>query len=139
MIVECIYNTGKVLVPYLRKPLGTSEITQFGELTIGEKYLVMGIMLVEGYLLYLIDSDRVINAFPYQLFKIVESELPKSWFFRAFTIGEQSYSQMEAVWGYKELCLEIGHYESLIEMDATAFKTYFNRKREFEQELDSGI
>jgi hypothetical protein len=52
MIIKCKYNTGEVLLPYERKPLGTSAQTQYGELDIDREYIVMGMIMKSGYLTY---------------------------------------------------------------------------------------
>lgn len=137
MKAKCKYNTGKILLDYTRRPLGTSAITEYGELEIGMEYLVMGMIMSNGYLNYLIDSGGVISACPYQLFEVTSSHLSSNWYFRAFTKEDNNYVNVEAVWGYFELCFIDDHYEQLIEMKETAHLIYFKRKIEVEKELDS--
>jgi hypothetical protein len=134
MKVKCLYNTGKALLKYERPPLGTSE-TQYGQLEIGKEYLVMGMLLGEGILDYLIDSGGVISACPYPLFEIVDNKLNSNWFFRSFAQEDTIYPYQVAVWGYYELVFDTSHFEKLVEVDEEAQRIYFRRKIEIEREL----
>ena len=134
MKVICKSNTGKALTGYERKPLGCSEITQYGQLEIGKEYLVMGMIMSKGYLSYLVD-DGVISACPYQLFEIIDNKLTSNWYFKAFTKDDDIYPYQEAVWGYYELCFDTNHYEQLVDMEENAMRIYFRRKIEIENEL----
>ena len=129
MKIKCIYNTGEILMKSQRKPLYVSEKTQYGELEIGREYLVMGILMNEGFMDYLIDGDGIISSYPSKLFDIVDRELPVNWFF-SNDINEFAF--IEAVWGYYELTSDSKHFVGLIEMDVEAHRTYFRRKIEME-------
>ncbi|WP_430967044.1 hypothetical protein [Spongiimicrobium sp. 2-473A-2-J] len=133
MIVKCIHNTGVALLDYERIPTGLTQYTTYGQLEIGEEYLVMGIILRQGYLTYLIDGAGVISACPNQLFEVLDSKIPSSWFFKSFTKEYFNYINQEAVWGYSELVFDDNHYENLIEMNKEAHNIYFDRKRELEK------
>ncbi|GLB54007.1 hypothetical protein NBRC110019_30480 [Neptunitalea chrysea] len=135
MIVKCIHNTGAALTGYERKPLGTSEHTQYGELDIGKEYLVMGMIMKRGYLTYLLDDSGIISACPSQLFDISNSTIPVDWHFKAFTKEHSDYLNKEAVWGYHELVFDDTHYEKLVEGEEEAERIYFKRKIELEKEL----
>lgn len=134
MKVKCISNTGKALNGYQRKPLGSSDITQYGQLEISKEYIVMGMIMSEGYLSYLVD-DGVISACPYQLFEVIDNKLTSNWFFKSFTKDDDIYPYQEAVWGYYELCFDTNHYEQLVDMEENAMRIYFRRKIEIENEL----
>ena len=67
-------NSGKILMPYERKPLGTSSQTSYEQLDIGKEYIVMGIIMSNGYLTYLVDDLGIISACPYQFFEILVNE-----------------------------------------------------------------
>lgn len=143
MKVRCVYNTGKVLREYDNKPLskdelgqfGTTEYTEFG-LIIGKEYLVMGMMLGEGTLDYLIDDGGYIFAYPYPLFEITDNKLPSSWFFKSLKNTDENYPYQEAIWGYYELVFDETHYEKLVvDIDEEALRIYFRRKIELEKEL----
>ena len=145
MKIKCISKTGQSIIQYTRKitPIKKGEYTEFGcsldteydELFIGKEYLVMGLILRGGYLHYLIDEDGRIAFYPYPLFEITDNRMPKNWNFNAFEIDNDIYINVEAVWGYYELCFEQDHFEKLIDMEKTAQQIYFMRKIEMEQEL----
>ena len=90
MKVKCLFNTGKVLVDYPKKPLGVSTITQYGSLEIGKEYLVMGIIAGQDILEYLIDNDGLISTYPYPLFEILDNKLPSNWYFKALSSKHSS-------------------------------------------------
>jgi len=135
MRVKCLHNTGKALMNYPRKPLGTSEITQYGILEVGKEYLVMGMLLGEGMLDYLVDDGGIISACPCQLFEVVDAKVNSHWYFRAYTKDDDVYPYREAVWGYYELCFVDDHYDQLIEKEEESHRIYFRRKIEIEREL----
>lgn len=142
MKVRCIYNTGKVLREYDNKPLnkdelgqfGTTEYTEFG-LIIGKEYLVMGMMLGEGTLDYLIDDSGYVSAYPYPLFEVTDNKLPSSCFFKSLKNTDENYLYREAIWGYYELVFDETHYEKLVDIEEEALRIYFRRKIELEKEL----
>lgn len=133
MIVKCLYNTGKALLEYDKKPLGLSEYTTYGQLEVGEEFLVMGMIMRQGYLTYLLDSVGVITVCPYQLFDIIENTIPVNWYFKSYTKDYFNYINKEAVWGYHELVFDETHYEKLVEGDEVAEQIYFKRKIELEK------
>lgn len=135
MIAKCIYNTGRALISYERKPLGTSEQTQYGELEVGKEYLVMGMIMRNGYLTYLIDDSGIISACPCQLFEVLDNIIPTNWYFKSFTKDFPNYINQEAIWGYYELVFDDNHHEKLIEMNEEAHRIYFRRKIELEKEF----
>ena len=90
MKILCLYNTGEELRPYETKSLkkeefgrfGATGYTEYGDLEIGKEYLVMGIIVFESYLAYLIDNNGFISTFPCQLFKVVDDKVGLNWHFR---------------------------------------------------------
>jgi hypothetical protein len=136
MKVRCLYNTGEILLDYQRIPLGTSIETRYGQLEINKEYLVMGIIIGQGILSYLVDDGGIISACPYQLFDVIDNKLSSNWFFRDFKKSDDIFPYQEAVWGYYELCFEETHYEGLIDMEEKAHRTYFRRKIEIENEFE---
>jgi hypothetical protein len=145
MKVRCVYKTGEALRPYENKPLSKDELGRFGAtgytqygLVIGKDYLVMGMILGEGTLDYLIDDGGYISAYPYPLFEVIDNKLPSSWFFKSLKNTDENYPYQEAVWGYYELVFENSHYERLIDVDKEAMRVYFRRKIELEKELEEG-
>lgn len=144
MRVRCIHNRGIDLRPYEYKPItnneifgrfGSSGMTEFNEVKIGREYLVMGILLGEGALYYLIDDGADIDICPYPLFEVIDHTLPSSWFFKASKHTDSLYPYQEAVWGYYEFVFDDSHYEKLVDMEEGAMQIYFKRKRELEKAL----
>lgn len=135
MKVKCIHNTGKILLDYPRRPLGTSQETQYEELEIGKQYLVMGIIMTNGYLAYLIDDRGLISACPAPLFEIIDNTIPYNWFFKSYSPDNSNFVNIEAVLGYHELVFDDGHFEKLIDMDEKAHLIYFKRKLDLEKKL----
>ena len=143
MKIRCIYNTGEAIRVYENKSLskdelgrfGATALTKYGGLTIGNEYLVMGMLLGEGCLDYLIDHDGYIAAYPYPLFEIIDNKLPLSWFFKSLKNTDENYPYQEAIWGYHELVFVDNHYEKLVDVDEEACRIYFRRKMELEKEL----
>lgn len=142
MKVRCIYNTGEAIRVYENKPLSNDELgklgatghTEFG-LIIGKEYIVMGMILGEGTLDYLIDDSGYVSAYPYPLFEVIDNKLPSSWFFKSLKNTDENYPYQEAIWGYYELVSDDTHYEKLVDVDDEALRIYFRRKIELEKEL----
>ena len=142
MKVRCIHNTGEALRAYESKELSKDELGRFGAtshtefgLMIGKEYIVMGMLMGEGALDYLVDDGGNISAYPYPLFEVVDSKLPSNWFFRSYKNTDENYSYQETVWGYHELVFDDSHYEKLVEGEEQAERIYFRRKIELEKEL----
>lgn len=143
MKIRCINNTGEALRAYENKPLDKDELGRFGAtgytefgLTVGDEYLVMGMLLGEGCLDYLIDHVGYVSAYPYPLFEVVDNKLPSSWFFKSLKNTDENYPYRETVWGYYELVFDDDHYGQLVEFEEEAHRTYFRRKIELEKELE---
>lgn len=142
MKIRCIYNTGEALRVYENKPLNKDELGRFGAtgytefgLTIGKEYIVMGMILGEGTLDYLIDDGGYVSLYPYPLFEVVDNKLPSSWYFKSLKNTDENYPYQEAVWGYYELVFDDTHYEKLVDVEEEAMRMYFRRKIELEKEL----
>jgi hypothetical protein len=142
MKIRCIYNTGEDIRPYENRVLNKNELGRFGAtgytqfgLTIGKEYLVMGMLLGEGSLDYLIDDGGYVSAYPYPLFEVIDNKLPSNWFFRSLKNTDEFYPYQEAIWGYYELVFDDTHYEKLVDADETAMRTYFKRKIELEKKI----
>lgn len=146
MKVKCLYNTGESLRQYEYKSLekhilgrfGTTEYTAFedGGLTIGEEYLVMGIIIFETYQGYLIDYGGLPTVKPCQLFEIIDNTINPKWHFRLIDKDEDIYPFVQSIFGYPELCFDKRAYENLIvEMEEEAQQIYFRRKIELEKKI----
>ena len=134
MRIRCIVNSEEVQG---NDYIGTFEATintRLGETL--KEYLVMGIMLGEGSLAYLIDDDGFIIARPSPLYEVVNNTLTSAWYFRALKNTDKGYPYREAIWGYYELCFDDNHYEQLVEMEEEARMIYFRRKEELEKLIE---
>lgn len=122
MIIKCLHNTGHALRQYEYKPLeneilgrfGSTAYSQYNELSIGQEYLVMGLIIFETYQAYLIDDNGFISVFPCQLFEVIDSKMTPNWHFRLIEKNEDLYPFIQAIFGYYELCFDKKAYESLI-------------------------
>jgi hypothetical protein len=144
MKIKCINNTGKALRIHELSPLESHQIGRFGatenseynEIEIGREYLVMGMIVFDTYLSYLID-DGIISACPCQLFEVVDDKVNPNWHFRLVRKNEGIYPYIQAIFGYYELCYDEKSYEKLIvDKDDEATRLYFQRKIELEKEIE---
>lgn len=144
MKVRCINNTGVSLRPYEyesitdKKVFGRFGVSDFGEygVEVGKEYLVMGLIIFQTYQAYLLDDNGFIFTCPCQLFEVIDSKVNSSWHFRMIENSEDIYPFIQVIIGYPELCFDKKSYENLIvEMEEDAYKTYFKRKIETENEL----
>jgi hypothetical protein len=130
MKIKCISNTGLAFKGY-KMSIGHFETSEFC-LNIGEEYTVMGMLLGEGLLSYLIDDRGSITLYPFQLFEVIDNRISSNWFFKKLTKNDDQYPYAEAVWGYYEFVFDDTHYEKLVEVDEDAYQIYFKRKLEIE-------
>ena len=141
MKVRCLYKTGLDLRPYEGKILldgqfgrfGASGNSIYGEITIGQEYLVMGIVVFETYQGYLID-DGLISVCPCQLFEVTDENVGVNWHVRTIEKDEDIYPYIQMVIGYPEFCSDKKAYDKLIvEKEEEAQRVYFKRKIESER------
>lgn len=138
MRVKCTTNRKKDLADYEYKSLNKGEFGRFnisdeGEypVIIGNEYLVVGMIMFQNYLAYLIDESGLIFTAPCYLFVVTDAEINSRWYFRITNKEENIYPFIQAIWGYKELCFEKQSYEDLIvEMKEEAQGMYYRRKAE---------
>ena len=144
MKVKCIYNTGKALRIYETKSLkqlefgkfGSSEYTEYNGISVGKQYLVMGMIMFESSISYLIDDNGLIFVYPCQLFEVLENKFPSDWYFRLIEKDEEIYPYIQAICGYYELCFDkISYQNIIIDKDEGYYALYFKRKAEFEIKL----
>jgi len=122
MKVRCLYNTGNSLRAFEYKSLdknimgrfGATGYSIYGELEIGQEFLVMGIIIFETYQAYLIDDNSLISVCPCQLFEVIDNGIISNWFFRLIEKDEDIYPFIQAIFGYYELCFDKKSYENLI-------------------------
>jgi hypothetical protein len=101
------------------------------QIRIDKEYFIMGIVMWQNALMYLVDENGKPDWYPVELFELTDHTIPSFWFFKNFNKDESE--DIVFVCGYYELCLEDGHYDKLLERDADALKTYFDRKKELGQ------
>ncbi len=113
---------------------GIPSSFNFG-LELEKAYLVMGMVVAEKQLWYLIDENSKPNFYPYQLFEIVDASLNPNWYFKVYSEDDGVFPfEKELMWGYLELCFDGNHYEKLIDRETEALEIYYKRKMEVERE-----
>lgn len=142
MKVKCIDNRSSFLRQYEYEEIenkdvfgrfGTSEYSTFDEITVGDNYLVMAVIIFQTYQAYLIDDGGTISACPCQFFEVIDDNVPSNWKYRLIDSDEDIYPDVQALFGYPEFCNDKNSYIDLIlEKDAEAEKIYFKRKIEYE-------
>ena len=141
MRVRCVSNKAKDLKIYEYKSLRNEELGRFGAfenseyngIAVGKEYWVMGMILFDSFLGYLVDDFGFIGVYPCQLFEIMDNRLSSNWHFRALDKDEENYPFVQAIWGYHELCYYKNEYQNLIvDMSEDAVQIYFKRKEEME-------
>lgn len=130
MKVVCKYNNGNDIDPNLL-PLGFNSESETN-LILEKEYIVLGIMLYEKSIFYLLDEDLNPFWYPDILFSISESKINSNWHFKMITKQESPYAQ--AIWGYLELCFLKGHNDRLMERDSNDMQIYFRQKKAAEAE-----
>ncbi|TDQ12028.1 hypothetical protein [Pedobacter metabolipauper] len=142
MKVKCLYKTGLDLRPYDSKLLSNEQFGRFGasgnsiygEITVGQEYLVMGIVVFETYQGYLLD-EGLISVCPCLLFEVTDEKVNVNWHSRIIGKDEGIYPYIQMVIGYPEFCSDKLAYDKLIvEKEEEAERIYFKRKIELEQE-----
>ena len=87
-------------------------------LELEKEYLVMGIVLAEKQLWYLIDEKGKPSFYPFQLFQVTETLMNSNWYFKLYNEDDGIFPfGKEAMWGYLELCFDNSHYEQLIDSE----------------------
>ena len=102
-------------------------------LEIEKEYWVMGVVLAENQLWYLVDENSRPGFYPFQLFQILDPSIHSGWNIKLYEKDDGIFPFYKiAIWGYSELCFDETHYEKLVERDSEALRTYFKRKLELE-------
>ena len=126
----CKHNTGD----FLKKdelPMGFFSSSIFN-LEIDKEYLVMGIMLSEKFIFYLVDESGMPYWYLSKLFQVSDNRISPNWYFKNFIEDDNIY--IDAIWGYSELCNEEDYSDQLMDRDDSAMRIYFKRKIEAEIE-----
>lgn len=126
MKVLCKYNDPDNV------PSGVPNSFNFG-LELEKEYLVMGIVLAEKQLWYLVDEKSRPSFFPYQLFEVTDASISTNWHFKLYSEDDGIFPfDKEAMWGYYDLCFDENHYEQIVDREPGALELYFKRKTEIE-------
>lgn len=129
MKVLCKYNDPD------NAPSGVPNSFNFG-LELGKEYLIMGILLAEKQLWYLVDEKGKPSFYPYQLFQVIDASISANWHFKLYSEDDGIFPfDKEAMWGYAELCFDENHYEQLVDRVPEALELYFKRKIVLEKQL----
>ena len=126
----CKHNTGE----FFKKnelPTGVFSSTLFN-LEIEKEYLVMGIVLTGKFIFYLSDENGRPFLYPSELFQVSDNKISSNWYFKSIPKNESV--DIDAIWGYLELCNQEGYFDQLMDRDDTAMRIYFKRKIETEIE-----
>ena len=104
-------------------------------LEIGKEYLVMGMLTFKksNNLYFLIDENGRPSWFPFQIFDILNNELPDNWFVKVNINNE--YVDYFNLIGFAELCNKEDFFNQLLERDEEVMRVYFRRKIELENSL----
>ena|SRR2546423_874979 len=125
MRVACTTDSGRDLsADHFAK--GYSASSSF-DLTPGKEYVVYGISLWRGLLLYLILGEGQRPAwYPAELFSVTRSEIPSGWYFAFFS--PKDGAGLSGVWGYDELVNREGYFDMLAELDREAAEVFERRR-----------
>lgn len=131
MQVRCIGNKGNNLS---KKTLvsGYQINTNFSELSIESVYVIYGISFYDDSTLsYLITSKNQWQPFwyPAELFTVSDNLLPLEWYYNFLGYN----SCISAIWGYKELALDLNHYDGIIEREKKDIEIFLKRKKEIDE------
>lgn len=114
-------------------PSGVPDNFDYG-LEIGKEYLVMGVVLSENQLWYLVDENGRPGFYPFQLFQISDASIHSGWQIKLYEKDDGIFPFNKiAIWGYCELCSDEAHYEKLVDRESKALEIYFKRKLELEK------
>ncbi len=116
---------------------GATENTRGGEntgdasklyfdLTVGQEYVVYGIVVYHGEVRYLVQNDHGYPEFlPAGLFEISDSDIPICW-----EIGEMHLSEESIfVIGYSDLVHEYAHLRGLLQLEPRDVKIFLEFKQ----------
>ena len=108
----------------------SSDVPDFNFGLIKKKeYFVIGLLLTNNQFWFLIDENSKPNFYPLQLFTITDILIPPNWNFKVYDECDGVYPfNKSAIWGYKELCVDLNHYEEIINRIPKALNLYFNEK-----------
>jgi hypothetical protein len=137
MIVTCLDNTQSSLHPG-QWPRGSSDNGTY-PVTLGQEYLVVGMLMWENLLSLLIPDDYGGPCdIPAGMFTLGTWEIPPGWAFRLSSGirvgGRAQWSDPEcAVWGYPEWVHDPKHGHDLMDCEPAALALFAQRVHEARQ------
>ena len=133
MKVTCNATTGDKL-PGKYFEHGYSRSSSF-DLVSGNEYIVYGISLWLGFVLYLVVGEgRRPHWYPADLFEVTSKRLPSCWYFEF--LGSKELFELQAVFGYEELIYQDEHFDQLSNLEDLALQIFETRRIEIEACLD---
>ncbi len=131
MRVLCKANNGRSLSAKYFDRNYASPSSDF-DLDPGREYVVYGISLWKGLLLYLIIGEGMYpHWYPSELFSITRNEMPSGWHFTRRS--EDEGYQVTAIWGYAELVNEEEHFDDLSNLEKSAVELFVERQRQIDE------
>lgn len=134
MIVRCISNTGQDLAKETTI-VSYSPETKFN-FEIGSIYTVYGICSIENTWDYLFSKgpEEWPVWWPADLFEVIDNYLPPI-FYSEIRLRENYKGEKNvlAIFGYKEMVMNIMHHDNLNNRDSEALKIFFKRKAEIDE------
>jgi hypothetical protein len=138
-MIKCLANDPRSLSDHQ-----TGRAAQFESnyaLTPGASYLVVGMMMYETVLMFLVEDDLGSPRFaPAGMFELWDGELPEGWKFSLAAgiraTGRELWANpVVAIWGYPELIDDPGHLDGLALLDSAVLATFHSYARSHGQEL----
>jgi hypothetical protein len=122
----CKHNTGDFFKEN-ELPTGVFSSSIFN-LEIEKEYLVMGIILSGKFIFYLSDENGKPFWYPCELFQVSDNKISPNWYFKSFPKDDSI--DIDAIWGYSELCNQENYFDQLMDRDDSAMRIYFKRRME---------
>ena len=109
------------------------------QLKVNDIYTVYGINVWGDIVHYLTldESNTTPSWNPAELFEIIDNKLPTEWYFKFYGYEAKNTDSVYAVWGYKELALDLEHYFQLINIVPAAVAIFNKRKNEIDRFHDT--
>ena len=127
MIAQCRHSRTVALSDHQRGRL--TALDEEHHLTIGDRYLVLGMGIFETVLYFLVRDDTGSPSLsPAAMFDCDTTELPRDWWFSLRdgirASGSELWNRCVAIWGYGALVNDPDHSGALGERDASALETF---------------
>mgnify|MGYP000036764865 CR=1 FL=1 len=140
VIAVCVHNRSSMLAEHQRGRLG--DLDSEYSVSIGERYIVVGMGIWENVLHFLVRDDwRMPTFMPAGLFDCPAQSLPEGWGFSlqpgiAARGRDLWVTPCAALWGYEQLLADPEHAGLLGERDDAAMLVFFQELMAREAELN---